>query len=515
LVILLGVASVQAQPSYSFLPEVRVNQDAPGVGVHMTGFPNGHSIGLSDGNPVIVWYGGASLTDRHIFISRSTDGGATFLAPLKLDSAPMIKGLYPTLLCTEGGYIYVCWQDSIPGAWHLYLTRSTDGGQTFGPRVQVDSNGGWGPQLPSLAWGYDVLYCTWVGYPNPAPSYYSSVYLARSTDHGLSFGPSIDVDSTIERPVHASYPSIGSDFWGYIHLAWRDDRVDTVNHYPYHIYSVKSSDGGNSFSAAVRVDVPGEASGTFPSLAVDRTGQNVWVAHKERSMTEGYGIFVGRSTDGGASFSTTGRLDSISDSDVPGLALSEPDRLFMTWYDTRNGGNIYFANSTDGGVTFSQGQRVNSDFDSVGDWSPGIAVGSGDTVSVCWTDARHGGTTPDVCFARGIPIPGGIADEAKSKTRLQLQVRATPSPARDVVRFTLLARRPASITLEVSDACGRIVKQFRDIEVSSGLPRYVEWNARDARSKVPAGIYFYRWYAGSGGSPSAGQTGRFCLVQSH
>jgi hypothetical protein len=479
----------------------------------MTGFPNGHSIGLSDGNPVIVWYGGAIATDRHIFISRSTDGGATFLAPLKLDSTPMLKGWYPTLLCTQGGNIYVCWQESIPGTWHLYLTRSTDGGQTFGPRVQVESNGGWAPQLPSLAVdSHDNLSCTWVGYPNPANGYYSSVYLARSTDHGLSFGPSIDVDSTIERPVHASYPSIGADSSGDVYLAWRDDRGDTITHYPYHIYSVKSSDGGNSFSAAARVDVPGETSGTFPSLVVDRTGQNVWVAHKERSG--GYGIFVGRSTDGGTSFSTTGRLDSILDSDVPGLALSEPDRLFLTWYDVRNGANIYFANSTDGGVTFSQGQRVNSDFDSVVSWSPGIAVGSGDTVFVCWTDGRHGGSTPDVYFARGVPIPGGIADEAKSLSqRPPLLVSASPNPARDFVRFALVASRAASVVLEVSDASGRVVRRFGSVEVGCGRPRTIVWDTEAERGRVPPGVYFIRWKVGSSLGNQASGTSRFCIVR--
>jgi hypothetical protein len=325
----------------------------------------------------------------------------------------------------------------------------------------------------------------------------------------------VDIDSTAERPVNAGVSSVGAAGPGDVFLSWRDNRTDTIAQYPFHVYFVKSTDGGSSFTPAVRVDTPGEVSGSFPCLAVDDIGQHVMITHKERSLIEGYGIFSAQSNDGGSTFSLVGRLDSSADSDVPSLALRDAFHAYLVWFDTRHGGNVYFSYSTDGGVSFSHGQRVNGDFDSVAYWAPHVALGRGDTVFVCWTDGRLGSSNPDVCFAKGYPSVGGIADEVEGEARLQSQVRVTPSPARDVIRFTLLARRPTSITLEVSDACGRIVRQFRDIEVRSGLPRYVEWNTRDARSKVPAGIYFYRWYAGSRGSPSASETGSFCLVQSH
>jgi hypothetical protein len=200
------------------------------------------------------------------------------------------------------------------------------------------------------------------------------------------------------------------------------------------------------------------------------------------------------------------------DSDVPGLALSEPDRLFLTWYDVRNGANIYFANSTDGGVTFSQGQQVNSDLDSADDWSPGIAVGSGDTVSVCWTDGRRGGSTPDVYFARGVPIPGGIADEARRPSQSPpLLVSTAPNPARGLVRFALVASRAASVTLEVCDASGRVVRRFGSVEVGCGSSCTIDWNTE--RGRVPPGVYFVRWNAGSNSGIQVKGTGRFCIVR--
>ena len=509
LVVLFGAASIQAQPAYNFLPEVRVNQDTPGVGVHVMGLPNGHCIGSFMGNPVIVWYGGPGYNDRHIYFSRSVDRGSSFLPPVRLDSSPMLKAYDdPTLLCANGD-IFVSWTDSSPGAWHLYLTRSTDGGNAFGPKIGLgDSNGGLDANFPSLAVdNQDNLYCTWTGVSRTDPNY-PAIYLARSTDLGKSFGPSIVVFDS--APLRAVFSSIGADSSGGIYLAWPDDRTDPVHEHD-HIYFVKSTDGGSSFTPAVRVDTP---TGGWPSLAVDDAGQHVMVAHSETS-----GIFSARSTDGGSTFSLVGPLNSDSGSVWPNLASPDSLHAYLVWFSeghTIMMGNVYLSYSTDGGSSFSEGQRVNTDFDSASsEGGPHVALGQGDTVFVCWPDGRRcGDSAPDLYFTKGYPSAGGLT-EVGFKARLQMQVRATPSPARDVVRFTLLADRPTSITLEVSDVCGRILKQFRDIEVSSGLPRYVEWNTRDAQSKVPTGIYFYRWYAGSGSSPSASQTGRFCLVQSH
>jgi hypothetical protein len=72
----------------------------------------------------------------------STDGGATFSSPQPIDRDGSGQQFMPALAVDETGAIHVSWFDTrnASGAttsYDIYATRSTDGGQHFGPSVRV------------------------------------------------------------------------------------------------------------------------------------------------------------------------------------------------------------------------------------------------------------------------------------------------------------------------------------------------------------------------------------------
>jgi hypothetical protein len=490
---------------YQFLTDVRVNNDAPGVNYHYTGFTNGHCIGLMGRNPIIVWAGGPQGGGQdHIFVSRSQDGGLTFLPPVRVDTQLVVaKSMYPTLLVDSTLGVCVAWSDSSPDGWRLYFARSTDGGASFGARVRVDSAGGYDAQLPCMVSDPSAVYCVFVARRTSQPSeLHCNVYLAKSLDGGASFARAVVVDSGF----YASAPTIAEALNGDLSVAWRDDRTDTVNHYPFHVYSTRSTDGGVTFSPAVRVDTPGMVSGTFPCIATDSSGRNVWVAHKQRNATGNYDIFVAHSTDGGQTFVTGLRLDT-TDSDVPNLTLSTSGRLLCAWHDSRLGGfgDVYFSYSTDGGNVFTPGQRVNTP-ETSGVLDPNIAVSTGDTAFVCWTDRRSGQFTPDIYFARGVPLPEGCSEASGLGWRSPVAVSCRV-PGGTQALFAVAPANALIKTLAVYDAAGRRMWSTRrpgnsviwDLTSRNGIP-------------VAPGVYFYYWTADSPDKPCAG-SGRFNVVR--
>jgi hypothetical protein len=92
-----------------------------------------------DGNVYFSWSRFNGNGSNAIYFSRSTDHGVTFSSPMKL-SEPLKNLQFPDISVTGNGHVYVTFrsfQSSSSGG--VYVVKSTDCGQTFGPAVQVTS----------------------------------------------------------------------------------------------------------------------------------------------------------------------------------------------------------------------------------------------------------------------------------------------------------------------------------------------------------------------------------------
>ncbi|UCG46628.1 MAG: hypothetical protein JSU94_14105 [Phycisphaerales bacterium] len=314
-----------------------------------------------------VWNDARDNTARRVYFAKSTDDGGSFGQSVRVDDGPAKSTqLNPRITVDGSGVVYVVWQDSRSGNWDIYFSRSTDGGASFSrPNVKVSDEEHFAKFWPAVAVDSEgSIYVVWQDARNGYDNY--DIYFARSTDGGQTFGANVRVDDSDPNRSAQSYPSIAVDSGGNIYIAWTDDRRGDSD-----IYFTKSVDGGVSFVAPnVRVDDTGSAASSQlePSIAVGANG-DVYVGWTDSRRNEGfntYDTYFARSTDGGVSF-----LENIIvNDDAEGnnqmhtqIAVDSEGGVYAVWDDYRNERwDIYFARSTDGGASFSANSKVSDNY---------------------------------------------------------------------------------------------------------------------------------------------------------
>jgi hypothetical protein len=235
-------------------------QDKEWITSDRTGSPYRNSLSMT-------WtefddYGSNNPADSsRILFSRSADSGASWLPTVRvsdrggncLDGDSTVEGAVPTV--GPQGEIYVSWA----GPEGILFDKSLDGGSTFGRDIFVTSQPG--------GWDFSV----------------DGIYRCN----GL--------------PVTACDIS-NSPFRGNIYVLWSDQRNGTDN---TDVFIIKSTDGGESWGATVRVN--NDTTRTqqfFPWMAIDDSTGFIYVVFYDRRSTFGDAtdVFMAKSTDGGETF---------------------------------------------------------------------------------------------------------------------------------------------------------------------------------------------------------------------
>jgi len=119
------VFTSRAGPRARWAPLVRV---APRAWRY--GFDDAPDLALDErsGRLYLAWTRSLSVDDATVVVSRSSDGGRTWSVPLPVASARDRPRL-ASIAVAPGGDVYVAGIDTVHGVW---ISRSTDGGRTFG-----------------------------------------------------------------------------------------------------------------------------------------------------------------------------------------------------------------------------------------------------------------------------------------------------------------------------------------------------------------------------------------------
>jgi hypothetical protein len=155
----------------------------------------------SDGNVYIVYKELYidTVGARHYRIScvRSSDGGSTWTAPARVDdSAGSISGAM--IAADSAGNLFCAWNDFRTGYSHIWSSVSTDQGATWGQNVQVDDGA-----MTEEGYHADVFVQPETNHYLVAATAYRRIgghsipcaYLYRSTDHGQTFQPGVQLDT--------------------------------------------------------------------------------------------------------------------------------------------------------------------------------------------------------------------------------------------------------------------------------------------------------------------------------
>ncbi|MGH7274105.1 MAG: hypothetical protein ACREIQ_06605, partial [Nitrospiria bacterium] len=216
----------------TFSKNQRVNHNLAGISDY--GDP---SIAVdAQGGIYVAW--AAFNTHSHIYMAKGIErnGEIIFQDEVKISNEESQIPLFPSVAVDRQNNIYVAWEDFRKAKQDadIYLAKSIDGGQSFGPNVNFSDAPGdqFSPSLSVAREGH--VYIAWEDHRNGDVD--PDIYLARSTNSGDSFGvPSRVNDDTATVAQYS--PSLALDPTGRAFLVWFDERNTCVNSTcPYALY---------------------------------------------------------------------------------------------------------------------------------------------------------------------------------------------------------------------------------------------------------------------------------------
>src|SRR5207253_4213321 len=122
-----------------------------------------------------------------------------------------------------------------------------------------------------------------------------SVFYAKSVDGGRSFTSPLEISTNTDVAFNGRI-ALGPG--SIVEVLYEGVTATGA----LQLFLVKSTDGGRTFGLSVPVN-PSTQIPDLPSVAADKNG-NVLVAYLEFTNSDAADIYVARSSDGGASFST-------------------------------------------------------------------------------------------------------------------------------------------------------------------------------------------------------------------
>jgi len=294
----------------------------------------------------VVWQDSRD-TDKNIYFSRSTSHGANFQTNVRVDDGGAAHSYDPAMAVDSNGKIYVVWSDARTGDIKIYIANSTDKGLSFGSSTRVDdTSGGYNLNYPDIAiTTSDKIVVTWSDGRNTTGD--NDIYLSNSIDGEDDPGTQQQKNSAIISYLNEIY------------VVWEDGR----NTNDFNVRFRKSTNGGDSFTTSSIDITPGasNADQKAPTITVDNSG-NIYVAWADY-RTSKYDVNCANSTDGGTSFSLINNVDGgafTTSQYEPSIYAYSETLLMCVWTDNRGDSseNIYFALSNDKGVTWHNHTQV-------------------------------------------------------------------------------------------------------------------------------------------------------------
>lgn len=349
-------------------PEIAIGADGAIHIIWLERTPEGERI-AADG--AASKEGHTHLAAVDIWLARSTDGGASFSAPSRVNAEPGAVWGFPVskprVLVSPDGAIHVFYPGNSteprtgkPIVLPMY-TRSTDGGRSFGAPVTLgavpDSDNShlvsglanaecFGTMTIDDRGGVFAYWIDTRDMSEQQPN--GKIFSAVSYDNGKSFGKDFEVFPADACPCcQITATTQGGKIYMGSRQVSREGFRDSV--------VAVSTDRGRSFQPRVRwggarwqIDAcPLKAT----ALAVD--GKYVYAAAFDGGA-EAQGAYLSRSSNGGRSFDKAVPLHAAASvSDAPVLAVVK-DRLIAAWHAKTDGDRrIYASVSRDRGATFS------------------------------------------------------------------------------------------------------------------------------------------------------------------
>jgi len=259
-------------------------------------------------------------------LSRSTDGGRSFgPSTLVNDDDQVIQHTFDAMHVAPDGVLHFAWIDGREGKKEpgTFVARSTDQGRTITKNFKVDDNTCVCCRTSVAASADGMVYVAW---RKIFDGNVRETVVARSTDGGETFSAPVVVGN--DRWVYQACPhrpaSLGVDRSGRLYVVWYTEGADETPA----IYLAYSDDRGRTFSEKKQLN---RSKGTFPDhpqMAVDLQGR-VMVIWEEQSPVRRE-IVMSHSLDRGQSFSLPRKLNE-KHGQTPAIAVNDEGTVVMGW----------------------------------------------------------------------------------------------------------------------------------------------------------------------------------------
>lgn len=319
----------KAAPAYRFERQAAAVMRVPGAT-----FSRSPQVGLAPSGALFVLgvYGDEDKSQLGLAISH--DGGDTFLPPEPVSDPNVLVrtgGENSPSLAVTSTAIYAQWERTNPGGGSdVMFARSSSPGQPFGKPIPLADK-----KTPSFT-GFSSLavapngnvYSVWLDGRTPGEMRGTfSVYLARSTDRGMSFGANVQV-ATGSCPCCRPRITFGSN--GEVYVFWRKVFHGSIRD----IVVSTSNDGGSNFAPPVRVSQDNWTINGCPESgpAAAVLGHRLYVAWMTETDQHRAGVKLSWSDDGGKSFAPAVMASrDLLDANHPSLAAVDGTKLILVF----------------------------------------------------------------------------------------------------------------------------------------------------------------------------------------
>ncbi len=333
------------------------------------------------------WYVGDISYDWGQGVAYSTDQGTTWTY-VQVGSVPQGGGPYildknHLWIDTRSaspfeGYLYDGWMNGVSSSvnnYNIEISRSTDHGLTWSSPLNISSAvmaGGHNQGVNINTGPNGEVYAVWSIYDN-WPADENAIGFSKSVDGGATFIPAtriknnikgIRLSSTSKNMRVNSFPSMSVDnsngtYHGNVYVVWANHGVPGINTgADIDVYLIRSSDGGSTWSAPVRVNQDPSGVGKehyFPWITCDpENGTLAVIYYDDRNVSATQcETWVSYSYDAGDTWQDVKVSDvAYTPSPIPGLAgsyfgdyigiTSKNMKVYPVWTDNRSGRGLSY-----------------------------------------------------------------------------------------------------------------------------------------------------------------------------
>jgi hypothetical protein len=196
-------------------------------------------------NVYAVWMDTRTTGTANVYFAKSSDSGSSFGSDIKIntDSGNALH-VNPSIAVDSKGIIHVVWEDNRSGDIDIYYANSTNTGASFNSDKSIAGGTGSDQTKPSITIDRnDKIYVTYSDDRNDD----SDIYFVKSSNSGDSWTTGIKVNDNIATTTQ-THSTVGVNSTGKIYVAFQDNRTHTSDSFD-DIYLANSTDGGISFGS--------------------------------------------------------------------------------------------------------------------------------------------------------------------------------------------------------------------------------------------------------------------------